>query len=131
LPAPAPAASLGLVRCAYAHDAVVELEPGGDERSLGGAITVALCGHWEHEPPCPLAPHHTAATRDGDQVQLRILFAVEPEREERVREGIGEALATGALSGPEERVTRWRLVTSAPGAVRPEEATHADRLAAT
>ena len=32
----------------------------------GGAITVALCGSWDHEPPCPLAPHHTRAHRSGD-----------------------------------------------------------------
>ncbi len=42
----------------FVHEATVELADGADPRALGGAITVALCGHWEHEPPCPW-PHHT------------------------------------------------------------------------
>ena len=120
--------TLARVRRSYAHDAVIELEPGGDERAPGAAITVALCGHWDHEPPCPLSPHHTAARRDGDRVELRMLFAVEPEREELVRERIGEALAGGELAGPDGQTTRWRLVSSAAGSVRPEEADHAGRL---
>jgi len=33
--------------------------PRGDSaNALGGAITIALCGHWDHTPPCPLAPHY-------------------------------------------------------------------------
>ena len=31
-----------------AHDAVVVMEPAGDERAPGACITVALCGHWDH-----------------------------------------------------------------------------------
>ena len=66
-------------RAAYAHDAVVALDSGGDPRAPGGAITVALCGHWDHEPPCPLAPHHTDATHGGDDtLRLRVLFAADP-----------------------------------------------------
>jgi hypothetical protein len=56
-------------REAFAHDAVVELAADGDDRAPGGAITVALCGSWSHEPPCPLAPHHTAAERSGRECQ--------------------------------------------------------------
>jgi hypothetical protein len=77
---------------------------------------VELCGHWEHEPPCPLAPHHTAARRDGREVHLRILFATEPEREAEVRERIGRAL------------TAWDIRSCATGALRPDEQAHAGRL---
>jgi hypothetical protein len=116
-------------RTAYAHDAVVILDPGGDSRAPGGAITVALCGHWDHEPPCPLAPHHTdAVPADDGTVRLRVLFATEDE--ERVRELIGEALSSGRLTGPDGRVTRWMLKSSAAGTIRPEEADHAARLVA-
>ncbi|MEX5721628.1 hypothetical protein [Geodermatophilus maliterrae] len=45
----------------FAHDGLLSMEPGADDRAPGGVITVALCGSWEHEPPCPLAPHHTRA----------------------------------------------------------------------
>jgi hypothetical protein len=91
----------------------VVLGPDGDPAAPGGAITVALCGDWEHEPPCPLAPHHTEATRDaGDRVRLRVLFTVEPEREAEVRSLIDSALASGRQSGPDGRVTTWTVVSS-------------------
>jgi hypothetical protein len=118
-------------RAAYAHDAVVILDPGGDSRAPGGAITVALCGHWDHEPPCPLAPHHTDATPGGDDtIRLRVLFAADPADEERVRSLIGQALSSGRLTGPDGRVTRWMVQSSAAGAVRPDESDHAARLVA-
>lgn len=36
----------------------VLLDAGGDPRALGGAVTAALCGHWEHDGRCRW-PHHT------------------------------------------------------------------------
>lgn len=118
-----------MTRAAYAHDAVVVLDPGGDSRALGGAITIALCGHWDHEPPCPLSPHHTDATPAGDgTVRLRVLFATDDE--ERVRSLIGQALSSGRLSGPDGRVTTWTVKSSGAGSVRDDEADHAARLTA-
>jgi hypothetical protein len=115
----------------YAHEAVVIVHPGGDCAAPGGAITVALCGHWDHEPPCPLAPHHTDATpADDDAVRIRVLFAADPADEQRVRSLIEEALSSGRLTGPDGRVTRWMLKSSAAGTIRPEEADHAARLVA-
>jgi hypothetical protein len=114
---------------AFAHDAVLAMEAEGDARAPGAAITASLCGQWEHEPPCPLAPHHTRASGEPDHLSVRTLFAVEPDREPEVREKIGCALAAGLLVGPDGRDTRWRLVESRPSAVRPEEAAHARRLA--
>ncbi len=107
------------MRHSYAHDAMLTLAPDADVRAPGGAVTAELCGHGEHEPPCPLAPHHTAARRDGSAVHLRILFATEPEREAEVRERIGRALAA-----------EWEVRSCAPASVRPDEQAHAGRLAA-
>src|SRR3954469_11036756 len=104
------------------------MDPGEDDHGPGGAITVALCGSWEHPPPCPLAPHHTAAERSGDEVRLRILFAARPDDEARVRGRIDDALAGGGGDTPDGRVARWRLLRSGSSAVRPEEADHAERL---
>jgi hypothetical protein len=99
-----------MTRVAYAHDAVVILDPGGDSRAPGGAITVALCGHWDHEPPCPLAPHHTDATPAGDNtVRLHVEFEAEPQDEARVRALIRQALSSGTLTGPDGRVTTWTV----------------------
>lgn len=114
------------MRQAFAHDAVVTLEPGGDERAPGAAITVALCGHWEHPPPCPLAPHHTEARRAGDEVRLRVLFAADPAVEPEVRARIDAALAGGRVDG--DRTTRWRFDGARPARVREDETEHAERL---
>ncbi len=118
------------VRQSFAQNAVVAMEADGDVGAPGAAITVALCGHWEHEPPCPLAPHHTASKRIGDEVHLRTLFVVEAKRENEVRERIRAALASGRLVGPDGRESHWNLRSSGPGAVRSEEADHARRQAA-
>src|ERR1700759_5512628 len=104
------------MRHAYAQEAVLGLPPDADQNAPGAAVTVELCGHWEHEPPWPLAPHHTAARRRDGEVHLRILFATEPEREAEVRERIGRAL------------TAWDVRSCAAGALRPEEEAHAGRL---
>ncbi len=116
------------MRQAYAHDAVLTMAPDGDPRAPGGAITVALCGRIDHEPPCPLAPHHTRAERDGDAVRLRILFATEPERADDVRDCINRALRAGTFAGPDGTTTRWRLRESAPGTIEAAERDHAERL---
>ncbi|RZU48920.1 hypothetical protein EV385_0654 [Krasilnikovia cinnamomea] len=116
------------MRQAYAHRAVLVLESGADERAPGGAITAALCGHWAHEPPCPLAAHHTAAERDGDRVRLRILFAAAPDRVDEVRRRIEDALAAGQFTGPEGVLSRWRAEESGCDRLAPHERPHARRL---
>jgi hypothetical protein len=116
------------MRQAYAHDAVLDMAPDADTRAPGAAITVALCGHWDHRPPCPLAAHHTAVDRVGDGTHLRILFATEPDQEGVVRQRIDDALAGGELAGPDRVTTRWRLRGSRPGEITPAEADHAERL---
>lgn len=115
------------MRQPYAHDAVLEMAPDADVRAPGAAVTVALCGHWEHEPPCPLAPHHTSTERVADRVAVRILFATEPAREALVRARIDEALAHGRLDSP-EGTTTWRLTSSHGGTVSDGEREHAERL---
>jgi hypothetical protein len=116
------------MREAYAHDAVLTMRPEGDIRAPGGAITVALCGRIDHDPPCPVAPHHTAAEREGDAVRLRILFATERARADEVRSGIEDALRTGTFDGPDGVTTTWALRESAPGTISPAERDHAERL---
>ena len=116
------------MRQGYAHDAVLTMDDVGDERAPGGAITVALCGSWSHDPPCPLAPHHTRTSRSDGRLRLRLLFAAEPDDEARVRWLVDEALARGEGDDPEGNRTTWRLVESGRSDVRPEEAEHAGRL---
>jgi hypothetical protein len=118
------------VRAAFAHDALLDMERGADVAAPGGAITLALCGAFEHPPPCPLAPHHTRATPRADGVAVRVLFAVEPGGEAEVRQRIDRALAAGFCDGPDGTRTRWTLRAGAPGVVSEAEREHAGRLAA-
>lgn len=117
-----------MIRQAYAHDAVVALRPGGSPNAPGGAIAKALCGSWDHPPPCPLAPHHVANHVAGDDLVLRVLFAAEAADEARVRGLIDDALAAGELTGPDGLVTTWLLKSSAAGQIRPDEQDHAVAL---
>ena len=119
------------VRTAFAHDAVLVLEADGDVRAPGAAVTVALCGHWEHEPPCPLAAHHTSTECSGDQLRVRVLFATEPADEAEVRGRIETAPARGRFDGPDGVTTRWRLCDARPSPVRDDESAHAERLTET
>jgi hypothetical protein len=116
------------MRQAFVHDAVVTMDPDGDTRAPGAAITVALCGHWEHEPPCPLAPHHTDAHRSGDRVRLRVLFAAEPAAEAQVRSRIEAALSQPGLTGPDGNTTHWQLDGARPSLLRNDEAQRAEQL---
>ncbi|MEU4688638.1 hypothetical protein [Actinoplanes sp. NPDC023714] len=103
------------MRQVYAHQAILhsssQIEP-------GAAITTALCGDVHHEPPCPLAPHHTAARTEDGRLHLRILFATEPNRVELVRSRIDAALAGGD----------WELISSGCARVDAGDRSDARRL---
>jgi len=113
----------------FAHQGLVQMAPGTDTRAPGAAVTLALCGAFQHDPPCPLAAHHTAAERDESQVRLRILFATDAALELEVRGRIDRALSAGELRGPDGTTTRWDLRSSGPSDVGADERSHADRLA--
>ena len=116
------------MRQVCAHDAVLRMGVHDDEKAPGAAITEALCGSIQHDPPCPLAPHHTTSRRSGGQVQLRVLFAADPESVAEVRARIDDALARGVMDAPNGAQTTWRLQNSAASAPRPDEEDHGRRL---
>lgn len=120
--------TIGAMRTAFAHDAALIMGPGADLAAPGAAVTVALCGHWKHEPPCPRAPHHTSAARTGDEVWVRILFAAEPDVEGVVRERIDSALSSGRLLGPTGVLTSWQLRSSQSGHLLAGEVDQAEWL---
>jgi len=118
------------MRGQYLHQASLLMAAGSDPGAPGAAITLELCGSWEHEPPCPLAPHHTGHARDGNDVKLRIVFAAEPDKEDEVRRRIGKALAGGSLTGPGGVKTNWTLQDTGPGVLSESEREQAKRIAA-
>jgi hypothetical protein len=116
------------MRAAFAHDALLDMEPAADLAAPGGAVTLALCGAYDHAPPCPIAPHHTRADRRADGVAVRVLFATDAVREAEVRARIDRALAAGSGEAPDGTRTHWTLRSSAPGKVTEPERAHAARL---
>ena len=92
----------------FVHEASVDLAEGADPQALGGAITVALCGHWEHEGACRW-PHRTDVAADGDRHVVRTVFKVTPEEEPAVRQRIVEALDSGQQAGPDGQISRWTV----------------------
>jgi hypothetical protein len=116
-------------RRAFAHRARIALSPAADRAAPGAAVTVALCGSWEHEPPCPLAPHHTAVEGSDDALDVRVVFAAQPEVEGEVRRRIDGALAKGEVTRPDGTTSRWRLVDAGPDGLRDGERDLGARLA--
>ena len=115
------------MRKAFAHNAELLMAQTGDTGAPGAAITVALCGHREHQP-CPLAPHHSHANREGDTVHVRTLFVVEPGKANAVHHRIDEALRGGEMCGPDGVTTHWELRRSEHADASADEAGHAERL---
>jgi hypothetical protein len=120
-------------RQAYAHTATVRLTLGDDPAAIGASITVALCGHWEHDGPCPIAPHHTSWHHDPNAaaiIHTRTLYAVTPEERDDALLRIREGLATGKLVGPAGQTTTWRLLDDRQSPLEAHETEHAEQLAA-
>jgi hypothetical protein len=77
----------------------------------------------------PLAAHHTRPFRDGRTLDLRVVFATEPEHEDEVRRRIDAALRGGAATGPDGVTSHWALRGSQPGVLNPSERAQALRMA--
>ncbi|NYG07662.1 hypothetical protein BJ986_002149 [Phycicoccus badiiscoriae] len=92
----------------------------GSSAALGGAVTIALCGHWDHDGPCRWE-HRTDVTaagleagpeagpEAGRDVVVTVRFDAPVEDEGEVRRLIRAALATGSLTGPDGATTIWAL----------------------
>jgi hypothetical protein len=121
------------MREAYAHEARLELDPDGDERAPGAAVTVALCGHWDHQPPCRVPHRNDVVARNGDRLTVRVLFACPPGDASGVRAAVEGALDAGELPvpGPDAGPpTHWRVLDQAPAALTEGELPVAARLVA-
>jgi hypothetical protein len=111
----------------YVHTARARLEPGGDPAALGGAVTVGLCGSWEHDGPC-IWPHHSATGAADGLTTLRTVFRARPQHEGEVRRLLEAALGTGRQSGPDGSATDWELLDSGPAEPTADEKALGDRL---
>src|SRR5919202_4298744 len=60
-------------RQAFVHEALLQVEAGIDPRSIGAAVTIALCGHYEQEGVCRW-PHNNDICTDTSPARFRTLF---------------------------------------------------------
>lgn len=104
-----------LVQCAE-----LWLEPDADPAAPGGAVTLALCGSWDHAGPCRW-PHRTSAVWDERRGRVRVVFEAEAEDEDRVRALIDRALAGGACAGPGGKLSRWVATEQGAGVLGESE----------
>ena len=96
----------------YTQQFMVTLDHDADPRAMGGAVTVALCGHWDHEGPCRW-PHHTESQEVAENTyRVNVRFDAPQSEHAAVSDRINSALQSGAQAGPDGRVSRWSLVTT-------------------
>ncbi len=87
-----------------------------DPAAVGAAVTVALCGHWEHEPPCRWPHNNEFDGNDG----FRTLYVAPTGEEAEVHGRIAAALADGP---------GWQVLRAGARDVAPGERELAERLA--
>ena len=112
------------------EEAVVRLtSAAGGVEAVGAAVTVALCGHWDHSGPCRW-PHNTSASpADGGAFTVVTIVIVDVADEPLVRSAIRQAVGAGELPGV-EAAGSWEVVTQRTRPMTPDEARVAGRLAA-
>lgn len=102
-------------RC-FVQCAEVTLEPGADDRAPGGAVTMALCGSWDHEGECRW-PHETSATWEERRGKVRVVFVADEAEEAEVRALVDGALSGGACVGPDGKRSQWEVAGVEAGTV--------------
>lgn len=104
----------------FVHEVRVMLAPGADPAAVGGAITEALCGGWDHDEPCRW-PHHTSVSQDGGITVTRTVFLARRREQDEVRRRIDVRLSVGELTGPDGTVSRWQHMHSRAVPAQPAE----------
>jgi hypothetical protein len=105
---------------AFVVEAELALREGFDPAAVGAAVTVELCGHWEHDGPCRW-PHNSAIETERDPALFRTLFVADERDAELVRDRIETALRGGL---------GWRLVSVRSRPVAETERPMAEQLLA-
>lgn len=94
----------------FAHEQVCRVRDlVGEPAALGGAVTVALCGHWEHDGDCRW-PHHTSVQGHGAGHLVTVAFDADQRDVEQVRERVRKVLSRGRMQGPDGTVSTWVLL---------------------
>jgi hypothetical protein len=100
--------------------AMLSLDDAVDPASVGAAVTVELCGHWDHPGPCRW-PHNNEIEAGRQPAAFRTLYVAEAHEADAVRTRIEDALRAG--SG-------WSLLSVSSRPVADAERSLAERLLA-
>jgi hypothetical protein len=104
----------------YVLEAELQLGTDCDPRAPGGAVTVELCGSWEHEGACRW-PHNSDIDSSRSPALFRTLFVANEDDAHEVRRRIEQALRSAS---------EWEVLSVRERAVAPDEQALAARLAA-
>jgi hypothetical protein len=96
---------------AFAFEAELELASGTDTRAPGGAVTVALCGHWDHDGPCRW-PHNSRIDTSAVPARLRTIVVADDE----TRDEVVTRIEDGLRGDP-----GWTVLTCTTDTIRPDE----------
>ena len=102
-------------------ESTLRLLPGADPAEVGAAVTIGLCGHWEHEGGCRW-PHNDELRQEGETAAFRTLYIAPGSEADEVRRRIAKALATNGA---------WKLQSHRSRPLRADEEALAARLART
>ena len=117
-----------MTRTTYVHLATIELEEGSNVDAIGAAVTVELCGHWDHEPPCRWPHNNEAFAREDGRIGFRTVFVAEPGQVREVRSRIDRGLRRGKLASAHGNAI-WRTVATGSREPNDEERSLGARLA--
>ena len=99
----------------HRYECMIELAPDADERAPGGAVTVSLCGQWDHEGLCRW-PHYSTLEPLADGLsRLVVDFNAAPQDVELVRAKIKAGVETERLIGPDGILSKWRVCKKGEG----------------
>jgi hypothetical protein len=105
------------------HPVAVEVDlrlaPDADPRAPGAMVTVALCGHWEHDGPCRW-PHNSRIDDSSDPARLRTVAIVDDGDRAEVLRRVEDTLRAD---------DRWTVADFRTGDITDDERPLADRLA--
>lgn len=108
----------------FVTEATMTLDADRDPAAIGAAVTVALCGHWEHDGACRW-PHHTAVVVSTVRRTVTRTVVTAGSDLVEVERRIEKALRAG--TGPGIQGT-WSLLEVARAPLRPDEVELATRI---
>ena len=104
---------------AFALDALISLVHDADSAAPGAEVTVALCGHWEHEGRCRW-PHNTRIDASSPSAHMRTVVVAPRVDRDAIAGRVEDAL---------RRDTRWSVLGFTLGEITESEHALVDRLA--